>query len=185
MFRRRYKRHWLQKAREAFWPKAGWGRTVAYWGHRILRMEGTPHSVAAGLASGVAMSMTPFLGLHFLLSALLAWVIRGNVVAGLVGTFIGNPWTFPFIWLFTYRIGCFLLGIEPGAHPDFAEAGGSFFSNPFQAVMPTLGPMMLGALPTAATAWCLVYFPVRRLVEIRRHHRRERLALAQLQRKKT
>jgi len=185
VFQRRNKRNWLQNAKEALWPTAGWLRALTYWGHRIIRMEGTPYSIAAGLACGAAVSMTPFLGLHFVLAALIAWAIGANALAGLIGTFIGNPWTFPFIWLMIYRIGCLILGIEPGAHPNFADTADGFFSNPFDAVMPTLGPMMVGAVPVALATWWIVYIPVRRIVEIRQQHRRERLATARLRGKRT
>jgi hypothetical protein len=35
---------------------------------------------------------------HFVLSALLAYIARANIIASAIGTVVGNPWTFPFIW---------------------------------------------------------------------------------------
>ena len=57
--------------------------------------------VAAGVAAGAFTSFTPFMGLHFLFAALFAWAIRGNLLASALGTFVGNPLTFPFIWAAT------------------------------------------------------------------------------------
>ena len=66
---------------------------------RLKRLQGTPYSIATGFACGVAISFTPFIGFHMILAALTAWLIRGNIIASAIGTIVGNPWTFPFIWL--------------------------------------------------------------------------------------
>ena len=44
----------------------------------------------------------------FSTSYFFAFLIRGNVIASLIGTFIGNPLTFPFIWSLIYNIGIFI-----------------------------------------------------------------------------
>ena len=72
-------------------------------------MPGTSGSIAIGVASGVAASFLPFIGLHFLIAALIALLLRGNVLASAIGTFFGNPWTFLFIWVSDYRVGLWLL----------------------------------------------------------------------------
>ena len=82
---------------------------------QLKRLKGTPYSIAAGFACGVAVSFTPFIGLHLVLAAITAWIIRGNVVSSAIGTIVGNPWTFPFIWVAVLSTGRFLLG-------DFASA---------------------------------------------------------------
>src|SRR3954466_14909248 len=46
------------------WPRAGWRRAGSYLLMRLRRLPGTPHAIAAGLATGVAGGLTPFLGLH-------------------------------------------------------------------------------------------------------------------------
>ena len=43
-----------------------------------------------------------------------AFVVRGNYLAAAIGTAVGNPWTFPFIWAGTYRLGSFMLGNRLG-----------------------------------------------------------------------
>ena len=75
----------------------------------MVRLPGTSASIAIGVASGVAASFLPFVGLHFLIAALLAILLRGNVLASVIGTFFGNPWTFLFIWISDYRLGVWLL----------------------------------------------------------------------------
>ena len=83
-------------------------RTKKYINLSLKRMKGSPRDLAAGLATGLAISFTPFIGLHTLLAILLAWVIGASMAAAIIGTFFGNPWTFPFIWYLTYELGQFL-----------------------------------------------------------------------------
>jgi uncharacterized protein len=105
MFRRRKPLSVLKKLRAVIWPKRGFRRLFSYLFQRIIRLPGTPASIASGFASGVAASFTPFLGLHFFLAGALALLFRGNVLASAIGTFFGNPWTFILIWLADYEVG--------------------------------------------------------------------------------
>ena len=74
----------------------------------IKRIKGTPQALSLGLATGIAISFTPFIGLHAFLAILISWVIGGSMAAALIGTLFGNPWTFPFIWYLTFEIGQFI-----------------------------------------------------------------------------
>ena len=105
MFRRRKPLSVLKQLRAVIWPERGFRRLFSYLVQRIIRLPGTPASIASGFASGVAASFTPFLGLHFILAGALALLLRGNVLASAIGTFFGNPWTFILIWLADYEVG--------------------------------------------------------------------------------
>ena len=105
MFRRRKQLSVLKRLRAVIWPERGFRRLLSYLIQRIIRLPGTPASIASGFASGVAASFTPFLGLHFILAGALAMLFRGNVLASAIGTFFGNPWTFILIWLADYEVG--------------------------------------------------------------------------------
>jgi len=105
MFRRRKPLSVLKQLRAVIWPERGFRRLFSYLFQRIIRLPGTPASIASGFASGVAASFTPFLGLHFILAGALAMLFRGNVLASAIGTFFGNPWTFILIWLADYEVG--------------------------------------------------------------------------------
>src|SRR3954447_4369176 len=108
----------LQRLRGWLWPRAGWRRAGRYLLARIKRLPGTPHAIAAGLATGVAVSLTPFLGLHVLLALGLARLTGGNLLAAGMGTLVSNPWTLSLIWTAaTYRLGCLILERPPrGLH---------------------------------------------------------------------
>jgi len=113
LFRRRNRNIWASV--QAFvWPKKGVMRGWIYLLLRILRIRSSDYSLSAGFAAGVAVSFTPLIGLHFLLGIALAWVIRGNMIMSMIGTAVGNPWTFPFIWALIYAVGGTVLGRSPG-----------------------------------------------------------------------
>ena len=44
-----------------------------------------------------------------IIAPLVAWAIRGNIVAALLGTFVGNPLTFPFIAVLSVSLGRWML----------------------------------------------------------------------------
>ena len=90
MFKRRRPLTILQKAREFIYPRNGIMRALGYLGHRLRRLPDSPHKIALGLASGVFVSFSPMFGFHFIYAALVAWIVRGNVLASLIGTFFGT-----------------------------------------------------------------------------------------------
>lgn len=116
VFKRRTRRTWGQTVAETFWPKGGWTRAASYIWHRLRRLPDPPHRIARGVAAGIFVSFTPFYGFHFILAALLTWLMRGNVLAGILATFIGNPVTFPLIATLSVELGSWMLG-HPGGMP--------------------------------------------------------------------
>lgn len=168
LFRRRKKKGLSRTAREFLWPRMGWRRMGRYYVARIKRLPGTPYSIAAGFACGAAVSFTPFLGFHFIFGALLAWGIRGSIIASAIGTAIGNPWTFPFIWAGVYWLGSKILGYEPGQELP-AELT---FSVIFEEPTTILIPMLAGGVPAALVVWVIFFIPLRRLISNYQHHRR-------------
>ncbi len=171
MFKRRNPLPFHKKAGAVLWPRGGWRRSGAYVAHRLRRLPGTPYRIAAGFASGAAVSFTPFIGLHFVLAALLALVLRGNLIAAAIGTAVGNPWTFPFIWLWIYSLGQWVLGGDSlTALPDNLSFQ-HIFENPLEVLL----PMVVGGIPTAIVAWFVFFWPLQRTVAGYQKARRRRL----------
>ncbi|MCB2109573.1 MAG: DUF2062 domain-containing protein [Defluviimonas sp.] len=110
VFKRRKPRSYSQVVTEAFWPRGGWTRAFHYVKHRIRRLPDDPRRIARGVGAGVFVSFTPFFGLHFVTAVFSAWVVRGNILAALLGTFFGNPITFPVIALASMKLGHMILG---------------------------------------------------------------------------
>ncbi|MBF9030803.1 DUF2062 domain-containing protein [Rhodobacterales bacterium HKCCE3408] len=113
VFKRRTPLSWGQAFLRFLWPRGGWGRAAQYVKHRVRRLPGTPEQIARGIFAGVFASFTPLYGLHFIFAGVLAWAMRGNVLAGLLGTFFGNPLTYVPISIISLRTGHFLLQTPP------------------------------------------------------------------------
>jgi uncharacterized protein (DUF2062 family) len=114
VFSRRDPKGWARAIAEAFYPRGGWLRAARYVVHRLRRLPDPPHRIGRGIFAGVFVSFTPFFGLHFLSAALLAWAIRGNILAALLATFFGNPLTTPLIALGSVELGHWMLGYPGG-----------------------------------------------------------------------
>lgn len=110
IFKRRNPRPLLRTIAEFFWPRGGWRRASVYVLHRMRRLPDTPERISLGIAAGAFASFLPLYGLHFLTAALLAWLVRGNILAALLGTFYGNPLTFPIMAVSALELGNWLLG---------------------------------------------------------------------------
>ncbi|SLN77074.1 DUF2062 domain-containing protein [Oceanibacterium hippocampi] len=183
MFRRRQNRPTHHRLRDFLWPTMGFRRFATYVAHRVARMPGTPYSLAAGFAWGSAVSFTPFVGLHFFLAALGAWATRANILASAIGTVVGNPWTFPFIWTFLYEVGSWLIGRDdPATAIGIGAALQRFWEaalNGEWAVLTHIAwsillPMMVAAVPIAVIAWVATFYPLRFLIESYQNERRRR-----------
>lgn len=159
LFKRRKPLPWSKRMRSVLWPQRSWKRSSRYFQLRLSRLEDTPHSVALGFAVGTAMAVTPFVGLHYLLAALAAWLLRANVLASVIGTSIGNPWTLPFLLVWDYQIGSALLG-GGGAVSEQHLTLAFMFRHPLDM----LAPLVIGSIPTAAVLGGLSYVVVRRIV---------------------
>lgn len=160
-------------------------RACRYVMHRLARMPGSSYSVAAGFACGAAVSFTPFVGTHFIWSGLLAWAIRGNVVVALIGTVVGNPWTFPFIWIWLYESGNWLLkgsGAHIGQYPDFYSTFAHMtdallrfdLDKLFESAWPVIWPMLVSSVPTSLVVWIAFYIPLKKMIDGYQHRRRKR-----------
>ena len=84
-------------------------RIISYYKLRLARLPDSNYAISSGFACGAMVSFTPLLGLHFVLAVVFAYLIRGNFIAALIGTVVGNPITFPFIAAICVRTGSFIL----------------------------------------------------------------------------
>jgi len=111
MFKRRAKRSVLQYIADGLYPRGGWSRAVSYVMHRLRRLPDPPHKIARGVAAGIFVCFTPFFGFHFVLAAVLALVVKGNILAAVLTTFFGNPLTFPLIATLCIELGNWIMGM--------------------------------------------------------------------------
>ena len=142
VFKRRDRRSPLRAIREALWPRGGWTRAFEYVKHRLRRLPDTPSKIGRGVWAGVYASWTPFYGVHFIVAAVLAKMMRGNILAALLGTFFGNPLTYVPIGVVALTAGHWMLGTRPrgdverGLGGKFAGAIEDLWNNALAAFTP-------------------------------------------------
>lgn len=112
VFKRRDKRSYPQLLRDVIYPRGGLRRAVQYVLHRMRRLPDQPHRIARGVAAGTFVNFPPVYMVQMLSAAGLAFVLRGNIIAALLATFISNPLTTPFIAMGCLKLGHWMLGIE-------------------------------------------------------------------------
>ena len=110
MFKRRDKRTFWKVVFDSLYPKGGWSRAITYIKIRLKRLPDPPEKIARGVWAGVFTTFTPLYGVHFVLAALIARLLNGNILAALLGTFFGNPLTYIPIGLISLQTGHFFLG---------------------------------------------------------------------------
>jgi uncharacterized protein (DUF2062 family) len=80
----------------------GWIRTAV---STLRLINDSPHRIALGMALGLLVSWTPTVGLQTLFVVPIAWAIRANPIAAVIGIYLSNPLTMiPMYWL-EYEVG--------------------------------------------------------------------------------
>ncbi len=116
-------------------------------------MPASPYAISSGFACGSMVSFTPLLGLHFILAVIFAYIMRGNVIAALIGTVVGNPLTFPLIWGVIYKIGTYVTTIK---HVKLNQDIN--FDMIINQTYEIFFPMFVGGIIIAPMVWIITYF---------------------------
>jgi uncharacterized protein (DUF2062 family) len=89
-------------------------RWIKPFANRVLRSElwrftrrSVPRGVALGMLVGIII---PFAQILF--ASLLSLSVRANVPVAALTTFITNPFTTPLLWMFSYKVGSWLLQVD-------------------------------------------------------------------------
>ena len=128
-------------------------RFLSYYKLRLARLPASSYAVSSGFACGSMVSFTPLLGLHFILAVVFAFLIRGNFIAALIGTVVGNPITFPFIWGLIYKVGTFVTSIK---HVSLSK--NINFEMIINQTYEIFFPMLVGGIVIAPLVWIITYF---------------------------
>lgn len=195
VFKRRDQRPWGRLLSEAVYPRGGWSRAISYLKHRILRLPDSPQSIARGFAAGIFISFTPLFGLHFFGGALFGWIVRGNVVAALLATFVVNPITLPLVAFLSFSTGNILLGrggqtnnhgtLMAAFVDAWVELKANFFATFSDAVThwdnlsvffgDVFLPYLIGGIVAGTIAGAVFYAFISPLVSVYQHRRKKRL----------
>jgi len=106
-------------------------------------------TVVPAFSLGLFVGCLPF-PLHFVIAALAALPLRVNIPVASVTTLAVNPLTAPPLFYFSYRVGTFLLSIEPG--PFSVELSWDWLTSAFGSVWQPLllGSVLVGSLAALA-----------------------------------
>lgn len=114
VFKRRETLTFRQRVRRTVWPRGGFRRAWSYLWHRVVRLPDDPQRVARGVACGVFAAFGPYLFHDYIIAMGLAFLIRGNLFAAVIASFVQNPLTIPFLAVSGVGLGQHLLGMSDG-----------------------------------------------------------------------
>ncbi len=143
---------------------------------RLGRLVGADESasrLAAAWAVGVAIALSPLLGLQTALALVVALVFRLNKIDVLLGTLLINPWTLPPYFAAAVTLGAWLTGTGVAnlsiPDPDLLLSLAAWREHA-SWLKPLLLAWLTGAGLTAPVGGVLTYLAVRRTIETRRRH---------------
>jgi uncharacterized protein len=175
---------WWQHVSEMVWPSMG-ARAFGRWLLlKLLRAADDPHRVALGFAFGVWVSFTPWLGLHLALAWSLCWLAGGSYLAALMGSWVGNPWTYALMWWGGLQIGRAMLDIQAVADERVMDGLtlGALWERFDQLFYDVLWPMSVGGVILGAVVGSLFYALIYVLVQHYYDAKRVRLLERKLER---
>jgi uncharacterized protein (DUF2062 family) len=165
-----------------------WMLSLKSLARRLVNLRASPHEIALGCAIGAFVSVTPLLGVQTILAVLLATLLRGNVPASIVGTFVGNPLSWPFIWASTYAMGLQIVGFEGMLDPAtfqhnmllvwaaVIEHSPQLLDATVTLLWPLVWPMLAGSIPLGLLTGAVVYYICKNGVQAWRDRRMTRLS---------
>ena len=160
-------------------------RTGKYYFLKLLRLRGTPHSIAMGAAIGVFIGLTPTIPFHTILILAFTLVSRTSFIAGLITSLVVcNPLTYIPQYYLALLIGNvvtpFTLNWEKVKSVlDVVLSDGSMetriqplLSLGFEAIVVMLAGGLVLALPFAVASYYLCHFLI---VSFRRKRRQKQI----------
>jgi uncharacterized protein len=125
-------------------PFSAWLENPAYWS--LNR-----RNVTRAFTLGLFLAFIP-LPIHAILATIMALLLRLNIPAAVVGTFIANPLTMVPMFLFSYWVGCHLLMLP--ADPIRFEMSWHWFAT---ELVPIWKPFLLGCFTMGVAAAIVGY----------------------------
>ena len=172
------------EARRSIW--GAWSESLKTVARRLVNLRASPHEIALGCAIGAFVSITPLLGVQTILAVLLAACCARSVPAAIAGTFVGNPLSWPFIWVSTYAMGLQIVGLEGVLDPAtfqhnmllvwaaVVDLSAVSRCHGDAVVGRLFWPMLAGSIPMGLLTGAVVYYICRNGVQAWRHRRMTR-----------
>lgn len=146
---------------------------------KVVRQEGTPESLAMGVAIGVFAGFLIPTGGQFVFALTLAFIFKANKALSLLGTMITNPYTAPFFVPAQCWIGAIALG-SPLEFSEVSRKFGDLMTEPSWDLFMQLGgdllfPLLLGGAIFAVVLSVPSYYLTLYWVKGHRRRKHERM----------
>lgn len=151
------------------------------WAETLLHIDDTPERTAAAYALGVFFGFSPFLGLHTVLAVGLAFLLRLNRVAVLLGVYSNLPWIIAPYYTAVTMFGALLTRADlPDGfrdrlgevmHLSFTDA--TLWRHIGSMLEPLLWPYAIGSTIGAALLAAAAYPIALAFVRTRRRHKHQ------------
>jgi uncharacterized protein (DUF2062 family) len=127
---------------------------------RFIKLKGAPREIALGFALGLLIGMTPFFGVHFFSSILLASLLGWSKIGAMAGVNITNVVTAPLIYPVNYWVGVKLAGfskeIDWSAALKIADMLALMQQSPLILADLSIGGIILG-IPLAVGGYLIAF----------------------------
>lgn len=159
---------------------------------KILSLNDSPHSVALGVAIGIAIALSPTIPFHMIQAFFFAWLFKANKTAAVLSVWVSNPFTDAPMFFSEYLTGAYLFNyplIDLEIFSGYVEQVLAFtIMDPinlwhqmvelFKLTWQQIGvPMFLGSFIWASILSPLFYYMTFRIVSKRRLAQQKRLLL--------
>lgn len=132
---------------------------------RVLWIQDSPEKIALGLAIGIFWGIMPTFGFAILFSLPTALLLKGNRLTSILGTFVANPFTVPFIYPSGYKVGQLILKTTP------LPFSWEIFS--LESLLNVGKSLLIGSIFLAFGLAILAYFLVLKIIISYRAHHQE------------
>ena len=128
----------------------------------MLSLRESPRRIAASLAIGIFIGLSPLFGVHTVIAIALIYALRLNMTATMTGVYVTNPFTVIPIYTFATWAGSKFLGMQfiPGNF-DFGHITLENFTGELRYL---LKPFVVGSTMIAICAAVAMYLIVHRLL---------------------
>jgi uncharacterized protein (DUF2062 family) len=141
---------------------------------QLLHTHDTPRRTAGAFALGVFFGFSPLLGLHTVLGLALAFALRLNRIAVLIGIYSNLPWILPPYYVMATVVGAAILGVSVPhdlagqLHQVVSEPGLSELRIVFGNLAPLFWSFMLGSTIGSCVLAFVAYYLSFAAIEARR-----------------
>lgn len=145
---------------------------------RLQEVRDTPHAVSLGFAAGIYIGFFPLVGLKTLLALLLAWLLRSNKIAAVVGVTLHDislP-VAPVLMRMEYDIGYWLLSHPHHLPSSLVHPGHDSLRHylNWHAMLTTGEPVIVGAAILGAPVAAAIYFAMLAMLKARERRKAAR-----------